>query len=451
MLFFAITTYKGLVVYVLRLKLNKYAVYTIMALQLAQSVRKAIIAHRVTSSEKTCGYITTAFQTAHDDGGKADMLTVKEFIHFAKYPVVGGEVDKFYNNLQHDMPILITDALIDWMGFDGTNDIKRHNFTKCMKKCDPLSEYSKSFSYVQLCEWQNELLTKFNPVQLDGIESGDNSNTITHSNLPGLNKIEIEALYPTIVKDKNTTRRKFTLVNPDLFQSMVMGLKTSNGNKVRAHFITCKKVLEIYMQYQTVYKELQYRIDMDNMQRKMDNMLIDSNEKHAQLMDDLNLAREERVRDQAKADTNNARLMDDLNLAREERDEAKNDTVELTDSVESLNSRISAAAPDHIHAPRSKALTHKLILYGNNARGYRCIRTQHRSSATAIRTSIALGYDRHVMTIAHAQGVINLWGKVVGSFLGASFSVSKCTLNDGVTEADLVAAINDANIQQRTL
>jgi hypothetical protein len=408
------------------------------------------------------------------------MLTVKEFIHFAKYPVVGGEVDKFYNNLQHDMPIFVTDELIDWMGFSGGDGnklpIKRKRFMEALKSCDPQYKEHKIFTFEQLPNLRCDNSHNVNIVPLYRHNvSGDNSNSseqqeeqeqpLEQPQLPGPSEAELNAMYPVIAKDKNTVRRIFATIGTDLLQKMAMRLKTAKGDEIREHFITCKKVLEIYMQYQTVYKELQYRIDMDNMQRKMDNMLNDlslareereldrvkADANNVQLMRDLALAREERELDRVKADANNVQLMQDLALAREERDDSKDDTIELTDSVESLNSRISAAAPDHIHAPVSKALTHELLLYGNNSRGYRSIRAQHRSSSTSIKTSIALGYDRHVMTVAYAQGCINLWNVVKGSFTGASFYKSKCTLNDGVEEEALVAAIHAANLKQRTL
>jgi hypothetical protein len=481
-------------------------VYNIMALQLVQSVRKAIIAHRVTSSEATCGYITNAIQTAHGDGGKTDMLTVKEFIHFAKYPVVGGEKEKFYKNLQHDMPIFVTDELIDWMGFAGGKDnkvqIKRTAFMNSLNACDPHGKEHQLFTFDNLPTLRGKLSNIVCNVNSNNYtSSGDNSNSseqqeeqeqpLEQHQLPGPSEAELNAMYPVIAKDKNTVRRIFATIGTDLLQKMAMRLKTAKGDEIREHFITCKKVLEIYMQYQTVYKELQYRIDMDNMQRKMDTMIlvqtntnqqlekanvdreldrinadekhaqlignmssaneldrVNTDEKHAQLMGELALARE---LDRVNANEKHAQLMQDLTLAREERDDAKDDTIELTDSVESLNSRISAAAPDHIHAPVSKALTHELLLYGNNSRGYRSIRTQHRSSSTSIKTSIALGYDRHVMTVAYAQGCINLWNVVKGSFTGASFYKSKCALNAGVEEEALVAAIHAANLKQRTL
>jgi hypothetical protein len=462
-----------------------------MALQLTQTARSVIIRLNITSSEKTCDYITSSIQTAHGDNGKADMLTVNEFLTVSKYPVDQLHFNNIHHNLRHDMPVLVTDNLIERMGFAGNDSIdRRRHFLTCLKKCDPNVTSYTSHSYDDFCTWQKGLLALSTIAPRCNSGSSDKTDSLEQATLPGPSEESILTMYPIIKKDKHSSRRKFVVISCDLLQKMLMKLGTLEGDNIRDHLIACKKLLEIYMQYQTVYKNMQYRIDVDNMQRKMDTMIIEArderveaNRKHSQLLTvltgtqtDLAGVRDKLtgtqtdlagVRDKltgtqteltgVRGDLAGVRdkltgtqteltgVRGELANTQSELAESKDDTSELADSVEALNVRITKAAPDHIHAPLTKALTHELLLYGNNNRSYRCIRTQRRSAVTAVKTSIALGYNRHVLTIPYAQGAINLWQTVKQSYTGATFRISKCTLRAGVEEADLITAINDAN------
>jgi hypothetical protein len=451
-----------------------------MAHLLAKSVRSTIASRGITSNETMAGYIINAMTQEHGENMKADMLTVNEFIRAAKFPVEAMDVDRFYNNLKHDMPIFIDDAVIEWMGFDGgaKNEMrfKRPKFMQCLRACDPHNEYHQEFSFVDLGKWRDELLVQINVTASSNVdnatdlssestrtqaESSEESDDPHHIPLPGLSQLELEAMYPEIAEDRYTKQRKFVTVDPDLFQVMLMKLGTSKGVEIRNHFVACKKLLDVYMMYQSVYKHLEMQIDMDNMQRKMDKMLIKMDDTNNKL-DESNAKLDEsnakldisnNKLDEATKERNN--LSDKLDEAHDERDELKSEIVdfsdhvgELNDNVEDLNARIVAASPDHIHKPAHASLTHELILYGNDQRKYKCLRTQRRSSAKAIKRVIDAGYTRHVLTIPYAQGSINMWNLLRSTYRGAIFCASTCTLKRDVTESELIGAISTINSER---
>ncbi len=46
-------------------------------------------------------------------------MTLKEFIKVTNYPIDPFIVDNFFNNLNDDIPIYVTNGLIEWFGFNG--------------------------------------------------------------------------------------------------------------------------------------------------------------------------------------------------------------------------------------------------------------------------------------------------------------------------------------------
>jgi hypothetical protein len=205
-------------------------------LDMDSMARAVIIKRNITSSETTCGYIVAAVSKAHGDALKADMLTVKEFRTASGMSVDALWVDRFYNNIKHDMPIFISDAMIEWMGFEGGKDndmtVKRKHFLKTLKRCDPSGNNHQTFSFDELSKYQCDLSPLSTKTPRGPTHSGDKSNSDEHAQLPGPSESDIKSMYPTIEKDRDTSRRKYVMVDTDLFQKILMRLDTSKGDHV---------------------------------------------------------------------------------------------------------------------------------------------------------------------------------------------------------------------------
>jgi hypothetical protein len=407
---------------------------------MAFAARAVIIKRKVTSSETICSYIVNAMTKTHGDDMKADMLTVKEFITASELPVEALWVDRFYNNIKHDMPIFISDAVIEWMGFEGGKDndmtVKRKHFLKTLKRCDPSGNNHQTFSFDGLSKYQCDLSQLSTRTPRGPTYSGDKSNSDEHAQLPGPSESDIKSMYPTIEKNRDTSRRKYVMVDTDLFQKILMRLDTSKGDQVRDHFVACKKLLDTYVMYQIVYQELRSQIDSRNMQLKMDKMITLQVETNGKLSD-----ANEKLTD----------MSEQLTEATDEVGDLSHQVGTLNINVDTLHDRLGAAAPDHVYPPQSPALTYVLMLYGDGERGYKCIRVQQRNKSARITSAARAGYHNHVLTIPNAQGAINTWRNVRDTFRGAAFIGTTCTLNAGTTEADLIAAVSDIDINRRVI
>jgi predicted nucleic acid-binding Zn-ribbon protein len=401
------------------------------------------------------------------------------------------------------MPIFISDAMIEWMGFEGGKDndmtVKRKHFLKTLKRCDPSGNNHQTFSFDELSKYQCDLSPLSTKTPRGPTHSGDKSNSDEHAQLPGPSESDIKSMYPTIEKDRDTSRRKYVMVDTDLFQKILMRLDTSKGDQVRDHFVACKKLLDTYVMYQNVYQELRSQIDSRNMQLKMDKMItlqIETNNQLANTNGKLENAKVERATltgqlENANGQLENAKveratLTGQLENANGQLENAKveraniseqleeangkltNVTEQLEDAtdevgdlshqvgtlninVDTLHDRLGAAAPDHVYPPQSPALSYVLMLYGNGEGGYKCIRVQQRNKSARIASASSAGYHNHVLTIPNAQGAINTWRNVRDSFRGAKFVGTTCILAAGVAEADLVAAVSAIDTGRRVI
>ena len=62
------------------------------------------------------------------------MLSINEFIRLSEYPIDNFMVDRFFNNLNDDIPMYVDDGLIEWCGFSGELRTQKSYFQKILKK-----------------------------------------------------------------------------------------------------------------------------------------------------------------------------------------------------------------------------------------------------------------------------------------------------------------------------
>lgn len=152
-------------------------------------------------------------------------------------------VDRFWSNLESDIPIYVDKALIEWCGYQG------EGFSQKLK------------------------LLKF--LQSAGIEYFEVANEEYRSILNNLEVIQSKDLnWPTEIKTgKGYGRATHILITPRNFKKLVMRLSTNRGDQIREYFVSLEELFKVYCDYQVKYRETQVercQEDIKSLHFKMD-------------------------------------------------------------------------------------------------------------------------------------------------------------------------------------
>jgi hypothetical protein len=371
------------------------------------------------------------------------MHTIREFIPLAGFDAADLHVDKFFNGLKYGMWIMVNDGLLEWMGYpmDKKTNIEssRKRFGKLVTEFD--SEKLLSFELTgssSLIAMRESMISDNNLTLAETASVGDNekSHRIDQCLLMPPTVDQINESYPIPYESNQSEQHRFRIIQPKLFHETVMSLPGDKGKRVRRYFTTVNELMIAYDLYQQVYQI----IDAARVKCDLETMITKLQESVGHVSNKLDGANE-KLTD----------MSEQLTEATDEVGDLSHQVGTLNINVDTLHDRLGTAAPDHIYPPQTPALTHIFMLYGDGKRGYKCIRVQHRNKSTAIARASRAGYHNHAITIPYAQGAINLWHEVRGSFRGATFVGTTCSLNAGTTEVDLVAAVNAADEQRRAI
>jgi hypothetical protein len=105
-------------------------------------------------------------------------------------------------------------------------------------------------------------------------------------------------LYPTIGEEMKNMKpnaiacRKWLIIEPREFKKVIMKLNTKNGDKIREYYIRLEELIKIYLEYSLYFKEREAQIEkqksqshIESLEKKMDQMRLDAEERHDELMD----------------------------------------------------------------------------------------------------------------------------------------------------------------------
>ena len=179
------------------------------------------------------------------------MLNITEFIQITQFGIDKDTFDRFYHNLQDDIPIYLNKNIIKWCGYEGDLRHQKEQFIKIINSNDiPIIELNNT-EYVEF----------YGKIKLK--QSDKNSDTNSE-----ITDIDYSTLYPDPKTfNSKAHKTKHILIMPDDFKKVVIMLKTKKGNRIRDHFINLCNLLELYWMYQCKFYKKSYDKDIKNLKQ----------------------------------------------------------------------------------------------------------------------------------------------------------------------------------------
>jgi hypothetical protein len=189
---------------------------------------------------KTCihNWLKVVLDATKDSLKVGRMLTLDEFIRYTKFQIDKYSMDKFYYNLNNDLPIYIDNSVIEWFGYKGTHDNQKLAIRKLLQ--NNFIEHKNKYWF----EYSNtEYLGFYYKNQLE------NSELNTYPN-------------PTYFKGKNKT--KHMIVHPVIFKNLLLLSDTKDKLRIYNYFITLENLIKKYHQYQCEFYKLNFENEYKN-------------------------------------------------------------------------------------------------------------------------------------------------------------------------------------------
>jgi hypothetical protein len=232
-----------------------------------------------------------------------------DFIKFNTINLNESYVDTFFHNLQSDIPIYMSETMIEYFGYKGTPKVQKELLNRIIN--DNFLEYKNNLYF----EYNNKQYIEFRNKKseiLSPLSSGDNN---------------LDKLYPPALTTRGKTNTKHILISPKLFKEMLMLCNTEKGKQVRRYYLDIVDVMELYIQYQN-------KLTINTLEQKLDNISLQLTTTNTQLA------------------TTNTQLIEERKCADEERkksDERFNKLLDIAeDSKEEILEKIVELEELHI-------------------------------------------------------------------------------------------------------
>ena len=232
-----------------------------------------------------------------------------DFIKFNTINLNESYVDTFFHNLQSDIPIYMSETMIEYFGYKGSKKHQMESVKKIIN--DNFLDYKNNLYF----EYDNKQYIEFRKEKEEILWSEFSD----HNNL--------DKLYPPALTTRGKTNTKHILISPKLFKEMLMLCNTEKGKQVRRYYLDIVDVMELYIQYQN-------KLTINTLEQKLDNISLQLTTTNTQLA------------------TTNTQLIEERKCADEERkksDERFNKLLDIAeDSKEEILEKIVELEELHI-------------------------------------------------------------------------------------------------------
>ncbi len=177
-----------------------------------------------------CPYIKRALDSSTL---RLDMLTVAEFRQLSGFPIDPFMVDRFFTNLDKNIPIYVSDEIIEWCGF-GAMELrdKKRDFNRILQKFNEgVDFWVYDNNDYKIC--YEEVMR-----QICRMGDADQKNVVA---------------YPDPVAFKNRNRTKHIVVTTRTFKKIMMMLTTSKADSIREYYLALEELILTYAKYQVYY------------------------------------------------------------------------------------------------------------------------------------------------------------------------------------------------------
>jgi hypothetical protein len=165
-----------------------------------------------------------------------------DFIKFNTINLNESYVDTFFHNLQSDIPIYMSEQMIEYFGYKGSKKHQMESVKKIIN--DNFLDYKNNLYF----EYDNKQYIEFRK-EKEGMLSNVNN---------------LDKLYP-LKTGKNICKLKHILIAPKLFKRLLMLCNTEKGKQVRNYYIDLEEAIFLYVLYQSNNNKLKYENDIKNL------------------------------------------------------------------------------------------------------------------------------------------------------------------------------------------
>ena len=211
-------------------------------------------------------------------------MKFSEFIKFNNIDLDSVKVDKFFHNLDNNIPIYMDETIISYFVYSG-NLLKQKQSIKNLFETNFLEQQNQLWHI-----YNNKDYKKY----LENLEYEQRyTKNLEKNPEKKIGKLDIQSLYPSVPTGKGTSTTKHTLVMPKLFKEALMLCQTEKGKLVRRFYIEMLDVFNLYIQFQNKMKINSLEGKLDVMILKLDESNKISEERNKKL-DESNKISEER-------------------------------------------------------------------------------------------------------------------------------------------------------------
>ena len=203
------------------------------------------------------------------------MLSFVEFVKKENIKLDNLFVDKFWNSIQNNKPILLDDQIVRWLTSNPNAKIKQSRGT--------IKDKILKFKLIHQQLTYSDLKKKYfligseksDPCFSIGSEKSDpyfpigSEKNNSNKNIPSFNKKNPLDYFET-KQEKYLKQMKFILMNTDDFKMLCMMANTEKGNQITRYYITLEKAFKKYLVYQIDYKNQMMKIKDDKIDKLME-------------------------------------------------------------------------------------------------------------------------------------------------------------------------------------
>jgi hypothetical protein len=179
-------------------------------------------------------WLSRAISATKDPLKVGRMLTLNEFITHTEFKVDEYSMNKFYYNLDNEIPIYADKSMIEWFGYKGSYQ-KQKTRIKTLLQTN-FSEYENIYWF----DYTNEEYENYYNQNLIDLMRSIKTDTNKSDVYPN----------PTEFNGHNINKTKHLIIHPMIFKHIVLMADTQKSMEIRDYYITLEDLIKKYTQYQ---------------------------------------------------------------------------------------------------------------------------------------------------------------------------------------------------------
>jgi hypothetical protein len=168
------------------------------------------------------------------EGGNT--MKFRKFVAFNNIPPDTIYVDKFFHNLDKEVPILLDEEVIKYFGY--SENMPEENPKQIRNKNKMQKKGVKELFEANFTEYKNQLWWTYDTSEYEKFLRFEQ---LDHKEIKNLSPEMLKTLYP-LVKKKGQ-QPTYILIMPKLFKKGLMLCQTEKGKKVRSYYLDMMEVM----------------------------------------------------------------------------------------------------------------------------------------------------------------------------------------------------------------